>query len=119
MCVYCYCGDSFWKYDPPFYPKPDPLLPNPAIWPQPQPYTPWSLEKLKEYLELLKQIKALEDQIGCPCEPSKADHIKILMDRIAELEKKAKCKCGGQSPCKCGTITITFETNSNPPPKVT
>jgi len=134
MCVYCATGDWPWRHDPPWYPQPDPRLPPPAIWPQPQPYQPWDVAKLKEYLELLKQIKALEDQIGgCPCpeERDKPDHIKILQDRVDELQGKiakvkeavadcpcgkTDCKCGGN--CQCQTTTIS-DTTSNPPFKVT
>lgn len=94
MCVYCYCGDQTWKWNPPwekpkreeeFYPW-DPLLPKPAR-PRKK-IVPWNLQELREYLELLKQIKALEDQIGCECEPSKADHIGVIKKRIAALEKQ-------------------------------
>lgn len=116
MCVYCFCGDWAWKYDPPYWPKPNPLVPEP-VWPKepdkpvtpPPDWQPWKMDRLKEYLELLKQIKALEDQIGCPCEPNKADHIKILEERIAELEKNQP------SPTVNGTSTVTQTVTTIPP----
>ena len=134
MCVYCMTGDTIWKYDPPFWPKPNELLPDPnmpivpaepyapypwAIRPFSPPndtitvpYEPWNVQKLKDHLEILKQIKALEDKLGCPCEPNKADHIKLLEDRIAvlenlpELPKKNNpdCKC---KACKCDPVSIS------------
>ena len=83
MCVYCNMGDFQFKFDPPFDPTPWPQIPKPII---PPPYIPWPLEKLKEYYELLKRVKELEDQLGCPCEPNKVDYIKILEDKIKELQ---------------------------------
>jgi hypothetical protein len=92
MCVYCMVGDHQFRYNPPWpnkkpYPT-SPYIPAPLI-PADQ-INPWSVERLKEYLELLKQIKALEDQIGCPCEPNKADYIKLFELRIKALEAKIK-----------------------------
>jgi len=86
MCVYCFIGDHTWKYNPPFPVSPFdyPTVPQPVV---PGPITPWPLEQLKEYLEVLKEVKALEDKLGCPCLPNKADYIKMLKDKIAELEK--------------------------------
>ncbi len=96
MCVYCMIGDHAWKFDPPWYPSP-PLVPAPM----PQvPQKDWPVERLREYLDLLKQVKALEDQIGCPCEPSKADHIGLFEKRIGALENKAKLKRAAQSKIK-------------------
>jgi hypothetical protein len=121
-------GDSIWKWDPPNWPntpvwpqpygpgtvphpgtaKPNPLIPDPAPGVVPR---DWDLQKAKDYLEILKQIKALEDQIGCPCEPNKADHIQILEDLVAKLKKEKEleaykpekrnpnCKC---EQCQCG-----------------
>jgi hypothetical protein len=68
---------------------------------------PWDLQKLLDYKKLLEDIKALEDQVGCPCEPNKADHIKILKDRITELESKnnPKCKC---KECQCNKAVNTY-----------
>jgi hypothetical protein len=85
MCVYCYIGDSWFRRDPPFEPDWNkwPTIPRPITLP---PHPPWPVDKLKEYLEVLKQVKELEDKIGCPCEPNKADYIKVLQDRIDELE---------------------------------
>jgi hypothetical protein len=113
------------------WPKPHPNLPDPIIWPQPHypgsggtgGYQPWDITKLKEYLELLKEVKALEDSIGgCPCpeERNKANHIKILEDRIDELEAKlGKVKeiiIEKEGP---KTVTIADGTTSNPPLKLT
>lgn len=86
MCTYCMIGDWTFKHDPPWKPDPwPPQIPQPVV---PMPAYDWSLEKLKEYYDLLKKVKELEDQLGCPCEPNKADYLKLIGDRIAELEKK-------------------------------
>lgn len=89
MCVYCYCGDQIWRWDPPYDLGTDwvPQVPKPVTG---KPIDPWPLEKLQEYLELLKKIKQLEDTLGCPCEPNKADYIRMFEDRIAELEKNSR-----------------------------
>jgi len=85
MSVYRDFGDYVWRYDPPFLPKPHEMLPdhcsiylsNPA---------PWSIERLKEHLNLLHQIWQLEQKPGCVfLEP--ADHIEIIRERITKLEK--------------------------------
>lgn len=92
MCVYCNMGDSWFRHDPPWKINPvqQPLVPQPY---QPyMPHIPWGIDKLKEYLEVLEKVKKLEEQIGCPCEPNKADYIKLLEDRIKELEKPVKKK---------------------------
>lgn len=87
MCVYCNTGDFVFRHDPPWkipqdFPYvPQPLIPQPAI-------TEWGLTKLREYYELLRAIKELEEKMGCPCEPNKADYLKMFKDRIAELEKR-------------------------------
>lgn len=78
-------GDFIFKWDPPF-PTDDPLIPQPVI----PVINPWELERLREYYDLLKKIKELEDQLVCPCEPNKADYIGVLRKRIEELEQKAK-----------------------------
>jgi hypothetical protein len=85
MCAYCNCGDQFSRWDPPEWDwhKRHPLIPLPVT---PFPTQPWPVEKAREYLEILKQIKELEDKLGCPCEPNKADYIKLLHGKIAELE---------------------------------
>ncbi len=103
MCTYCYIADQFFKYDPPWPVNPyEPLIPQPANPHGNHP--PWTVEKLTAYLEMLKQVKALEDQIGCPCDPNKADYIKLFSDRIAELTAVLKtnplCKC---KTCMCDT----------------
>ena len=84
MCVYCNMGDSWFRHDPPWQPPyPSPLIPLPV---NPAPTPPWSLEKLKEYYGLLKMVRKLEEQVGCPCEPNKADYLKILEERIDNLD---------------------------------
>jgi hypothetical protein len=94
MCAYCMCGDWQFKYNPP-WPQPStptPLQPWHPLIPAPanpvQPVIPWSLEQLKEYRDLLLQIKELEDKLGCPCEPNKADYLELFKQRIEALEKK-------------------------------
>lgn len=86
MCVYCVIGDHTFKYDPPFKVDPQqwPSIPQPVV-PLVQ---PWDLERLKEYLAILKEVKELEDKLGCPCVPNKADYIGLLEQRIKELKKK-------------------------------
>lgn len=92
MCIYCNMGDSIFRFDPPWNPKkwPEDVPPSPFIPPAVTPVSDkvWPIEKLKEYLDILERIKALEDKIGCPCDPNKADYIGLFKKRIAELEKK-------------------------------
>lgn len=93
MCTYCMMGDHHFRFDPP-WPKKDndpaypwhPLIPAPI---NPLPQTPWPLDRLKEFEDLLRRVKDLEDQLGCPCEPNKADYLTLLRQRIEALEKKA------------------------------
>jgi hypothetical protein len=96
MCMYCMVGDHMWKHNPPWTqpqtPNPQqpwhPLLPlpvNPAL-----PHPPWDLDRLKEFRDILKEIKELEDKLGCPCEPNKADYLDLLKKRIEALEERAK-----------------------------
>jgi hypothetical protein len=84
-------GDEFFRHNPPWpvgpaypgYPQ-HPLLPvpvNPLL-----PVTPWPLDRLKELEDVMKRLKALEDQIGCPCEPNKADYLALIKERIENLE---------------------------------
>ena len=91
MCAYCFTGDRFFRFDPPWRPTDYPMWPNtvptPAL-PFGPGYSPWDLAKLKEYLEILKQIKALEEQVGCLSEPNKADYIGLLQERIDVLKGK-------------------------------
>lgn len=90
MCAYCMVGDEFFRRNPPWYPS-DPYVPWPPSVPLPLPGTPinpWPLKDLKEFEDLLRRIKALEDKIGCPCEPNKADYLDLLKRRIEDLEKK-------------------------------
>lgn len=86
MCAYCMVGDEFSRWNPPHqdwwkqHPAiPQPVFPNPAT-------PPWPLQQAKEYLETLKQIKELEDKLGCPCEPNKADYIGLLEKLIEKLK---------------------------------
>lgn len=86
MCAYCNMGDHFFRYDPPFYPNPwPPQIPQPL---NPIPQQPWDLQRLVDLQDLMRRVKALEDALGCPCEPNKADYLTLIADRIAELEKK-------------------------------
>lgn len=88
MCLYCNCGDWAFRYDPPWYPKPwERYLP---VALPPAPINPWPLNKLRDYYDLLRRVKEMEDKIGCPCEPNKADYLKLFQDRIRELEKEQK-----------------------------
>jgi hypothetical protein len=90
MCVYCFCGDFTFRHDPPWrVPPNEPYIPQPVKPWQPD-QQPWSVDKLKEFEDLLRRVKDLEDQVGCPCEPNKADYLGLLKDRIAKLEKAAK-----------------------------
>lgn len=85
MCAYCNVGDTWFRHDPPWAPQPwPPTVPQPL---SPQPINPWPLDKLQAYYELLKQVKELEDQLGCPCEPNKADYIGMFAERIKALEE--------------------------------
>jgi hypothetical protein len=88
MCAYCMIGDFQFRHDPPFIPsQPVPYLPQP-IAPLPQAWQPWGIAQLKEFQDLLLRVKALEDALGCPCEPNKADYIGMLKERIEALEKQ-------------------------------
>jgi hypothetical protein len=91
MCTYCLLADSMFRHDPPW--RPHPLNPwHPNI---PSPVTNtlnpfWGIDRLKEFQELLERIKKLEDKLGCECvEPAKPDYIKLVEQRIAQLEKRA------------------------------
>lgn len=87
MCAYCMIGDHFFRHDPPWTPNP-----MPQFVPQPLPNVPsipWSLDRLKEFEDMLRRVKELEDRLGCPCEPNKADYLGMLRERIYALEKKA------------------------------
>lgn len=92
MCTYCMIGDTFFRYDPP-WPihrrdiDPWRYIPTPI---SPAPVESWPLEKLRDYLDLLERVKKLEDQLGCPCEPNKADYIGLFKERIAKLEEAVK-----------------------------
>lgn len=89
MCVYCAVGDNFFRHDPPWpniYPYPShPQIPAPI---NPAPTVPWGRDRLVELEDILKRIKALEDQLGCPCEPNKADYLALIKERLDQIEKK-------------------------------
>lgn len=86
MCTYCMIGDFHFRRDPPWNPPwPSPLIPMPVV---PLPVIPWDLDKLREFEDLLKRVKDLEDRLGCPCEPNKADYLGLLRDRIEKLERE-------------------------------
>lgn len=96
MCMYCNMGDSWFRHDPPWYPQSYPptpqTVPSPVV---PMPAFEWSLEKLKEYHRLLKEVKEMEEKLGCPCEPNKADYVKLFEERIKKLEEQS---AAGESP---------------------
>lgn len=95
MCVYCNMGDHTFRYDPPwkrdttspYFPQLPQSVPQP-VYPLPPMWQPWPLERLKEYHDLLKAVKDMEDKLGCPCEPNKADYLKLIKERIDHLEAK-------------------------------
>ena len=84
MCVYCNMGDHTFRFDPPWRPPFPIYVPQPVM--PPAEITPWSLERLREYRDLLREIKELEDKAGCPCVPNKADYIGMFEQRIGALE---------------------------------
>lgn len=94
MCLYCMVGDHFFRHDPP-WPNRDPYPTHPLI-PAPlnplMPLQPWPMDRLKELEDLLRRVKELEDKLGCPCEPNKADYLALLRQRIEALEKHAAGK---------------------------
>jgi len=98
MCVYCYCGDHNFKWDPPWNEPltPTPLYPWHPLIPKPSnpqtPITPWPIDRLKEFEDMLRRIKELEDKLGCPCEPNKADYLTLFKQRIEALEKEVEKK---------------------------
>ena len=89
MCVYCFMGDHVFRFDPPWDIQKE-LSPSPYV-PAPtnpfRPIVPWEIERLKEYRYLLKEIADLEAKTGCPCEPNKADYLKMFKERIEKLEQ--------------------------------
>lgn len=89
MCTYCMIGDWQFRRYPPFDPAPYPQIPQP-LNPLPQwtpPWQPWTIDQLKEFQDLLERVKRMEDALGCPCEPNKADYIGLLKERVEKLEK--------------------------------
>src|SRR5258708_2717523 len=100
MCAYCNMGDWHFKYDPP-WPNRSPFPNSPFI---PAPIMPthehplWDLAKLREFEDLMKRVKALEDAAGCPSEPNKADYLGMLRQRIEMLEKAAKGAAPAREP---------------------
>lgn len=86
-------GDHQFQWDPPWpigptYPQfpQHPLIPLPINPFQLIPPAPWPLDRLKEFEDLLRRVKDLEDRLGCPCEPNKADYLGLLRERIEKLE---------------------------------
>lgn len=94
MCVYCMIGDHHFRFDPPWRDPIDPFAPIHPQVPAPiGPWTPpWTIDRLKEFEELLKRVKELEDKLGCPCEPNKADYLALLRERIEKLELRVEGK---------------------------
>lgn len=104
MCAYCNMGDTWFRYDPPWRPQTYPYVPAPIPAPSPyvQPWThpEWPLEKLKEYHRLLKEVHDMEEKLGCPCEPSKADYLALFEKRIKALEEASPYhKPREENPC--------------------
>ena len=91
MCTYCMIGDWQFRHNPPWPPTHNPPWPPSIPQPlQPAPQIiPWPVDRLKEFEDLLRRVKELEDKPGCPCEPNKADYLALLRERIEALEKKA------------------------------
>lgn len=88
MCTYCNLGDWSFRHDPPWHVPPSvPYIPQPIM---PGFGDPWGIKKLQEYYDLLKEVKEMEDKIGCPCEPNKADYIKLFEERIKKLKRKKR-----------------------------
>ena len=86
MCAYCNMGDHAFRWGSPF-PTTHPLVPQ--RMPDIEQHN-WPVERLREYLKLLREVKEIEDQVGCPCpdEREKPDYVKLFEDRIAELERR-------------------------------
>lgn len=93
MCAYCASGDHQFRWNPPWPVDPyqHPLVPRPMPNVTRQ---DWPVERLREYLDMLKEVKALEDQLGCPCpeKREKPDYVGLFEERIAELERRAKMR---------------------------
>jgi hypothetical protein len=95
MCVYCMIGDHHFRHNPPWERpvQPSPLYPWHPLLPLPVdptlPIIPWDIARLKEFEDLLRRVHELEEKLGCPCEPNKADYLTLLRQRIEALEKKA------------------------------
>jgi hypothetical protein len=82
--------DHSFRYDPPWRQVPGnpwhPNIPDPVV---PTLNPPWSQDRLENYLELIRRVKTLEDKMGCECiEPDKPDYIKLVEDRIIQLEER-------------------------------
>lgn len=97
MCTYCMMADHTFKYNPPWPPNqfpqypafPDPWRNVSPYFPNPAPHPTWDYDRLKDYRELLERIKTLEEKVGCPSEPNKADYLGLIDKRLAYLENKA------------------------------
>lgn len=88
MCCYCAMGDWAFRHDPPWdYKEHIPYIPMP-LTPPSQPYKEWDMRKLQEYYDLLRKVKEMEDKLGCPCEPNKADYLKIISERLEFMKKR-------------------------------
>ena len=59
------------------------MIPSPV---SPAPIQPWDISRLREFEELLRRVHELEEKLGCPCEPNKADYLLLLKQRIEALE---------------------------------
>lgn len=90
MCTYCMVADHFFRFNPPWPVGPYPDYPQHPLIPAGPLQPPWPLDRLKEFQDLLQRVKELEDKLGCPCEPNKADYLGLLRERIDQLEKKVE-----------------------------
>ena len=80
-------------------PMPVGPAPLPPMAPYPSP-RPWTREQLEETLELVRQIKEMEDALGgCPCEePSKLDFLQEIRKRLDALEAAQKGSHDDEAP---------------------
>lgn len=84
MCCYCMMADWQFRHNPPWNLKDTPLIPRPLV---PGPVIPWDFQKLAEWYDILRRVKEMEDRLGCPCEPNKADYMALIKQRLDTLER--------------------------------
>jgi len=90
MCAVSFISDHYNQLPSyPFVPAPQPVLP-PIPWPTGLPTSlPWTQDALDQLKDILKRLDALDKKLGlAECEdPKKAEWMKAVEERIAELEK--------------------------------